>query len=67
VDLLPLAEFVHNNAYNESIGMTPNRARYSVDLDTHQGIADDPQKGEIPLAKERAQDVVKLQGELEDR
>jgi hypothetical protein len=67
VDLLPLAEFVHNNAYNESIGMTPNRARYGVDLDTRQGIADDPQKGEIPLAKERAQDVVKLRGELEDR
>jgi hypothetical protein len=42
VDLLPLAEFVYNNAYNDSIGMSPNQARYGVNLDARQGIEDDP-------------------------
>ena len=47
--------------------MTPNRARYGVDLDTRQGIEDDPDIGNIPLAKDRAEDLVKIRQALEER
>ena len=62
-----MAEFVYNNSWHESIRMTPNRARYGVDLDTRQGIEDDPDIGNIPLAKDRAKDLVKIRQALEER
>ena len=34
-------------------------------LDTRQGIEDDSQRGEIPLVKNRANDIVKIKQELE--
>jgi hypothetical protein len=35
-------------------------------LDTRQGIEDDPSRGEITEAKDRAQRVVKIRQELEE-
>jgi hypothetical protein len=46
--------------------MTPNQARYGINLDTRQGIEDDPLRGEIPFAKERAEKLVKIRQELEE-
>jgi hypothetical protein len=66
VELLPVAEFTHNNSFHKSIGMTPNQARYGINLDTRQGIEDDPLRGEIPFAKERAEKLVKIRQELEE-
>ena len=45
--------------------MTPNQARYGINLDTCQGLEDDPPEGEIPLAKDRVKDLDKLRAELE--
>jgi hypothetical protein len=66
VDLLPQAEFAYNNAFHESIGMSPNEARYGQSLATRQGIEDDPLKGEIPTAKERAEALIKTRKSLEE-
>lgn len=65
VDLLPLAKFAYMNTYHDSIGMSPNEARYGTTLDTRQGIEDDPQRGEIPTAKERAEGIILKRQELE--
>ena len=40
--LLHFAEFAYNNSYHESIKMSPNQARYGMNLETRQGIEDDP-------------------------
>ena len=47
--------------------MSPNQARYRVNLDTRQGIKDDPKKGEILIAKDRAEAIIQLRKELERR
>jgi len=47
--------------------MSPNQARYRVNLDTRQGIEDDPKKGEILIAKDRAEAIIQLRKELERR
>jgi hypothetical protein len=65
VELLPLAKFAYMNAPHDSIGMSPNEARYGMTLDTRQGIEDDPQRGEIPTAKERAKWILEKRKELE--
>jgi hypothetical protein len=65
VKLLPLAKFAYINAPYNSIGMSPNKARYSMTLDTRQGIEDNPQRGEIPTAKERAKWILEKRKELE--
>jgi hypothetical protein len=54
IELLPLVKFVYMNALYDSIGMSSNEARYGMTLDTRQGIEDDPQRGEILIAKECA-------------
>jgi hypothetical protein len=64
-DLLALAKFAYMNAYHDSIGMTPNEARYGITLETRQGIEDDPQRREIPTAKERAKEVIEKRQQLE--
>ena len=66
MELLPIAEFAYNNAVHDAIGISPNEARYSISLDTRQGIEDDPLRGEIPQAKERAEEIVTLRRKLED-
>jgi hypothetical protein len=65
VDLLPVAEFAYNNAPHDSIGMSPNQARYGLSLDVSQGIADDPLRGEIPAARQRAEQLVETRKALE--
>jgi transposase InsO family protein len=64
--LLPMAEFAYNNAPHDSIGISPNEARYGITLDTRQGIEADPPGGEIPHAKERAESIIKIRKELEN-
>ena len=64
-NLLPLAEFAYNNTPHDSIKISPNEARYGITLDTRQGIEDDPLRREIPLAKSRANNIVKIRQELE--
>jgi transposase InsO family protein len=64
-DLLPLAKFAYMNAPQESIGIAPNEARYGMLLETRQGIEDDPQRGEIPIAKERAEEIIEIRKQLE--
>ena len=66
VNLLPLAKFAYMNAYHEVIKMTPNKAKYGINLETRQGIEDNPIRGEIPTAKERAEEVVKKRQKLEN-
>jgi hypothetical protein len=66
VSLLPMAEFAYNNAPHDSIGISPNEARYGITLDNRQGIADDSQKGEIPHAKERANELIQIRKKLEN-
>jgi len=46
--------------------MTPNKARYGINLKTRQSIEDNPIKGEILIAKEQAEEVVKKCQELEN-
>jgi hypothetical protein len=53
------------NALYNSIGMLSNKARYSMMLDTCQGINNDPQRGEIPTAKEYIKWILKKCKELE--
>jgi hypothetical protein len=65
VKLLPLAKFAYMNAPHNSIGMSPNKARYGMTLDTCQSIEDDPQRGEIPTIKERAKWILEKCKELE--
>jgi hypothetical protein len=65
VDLLPFAEFAYNNAFHESIKMSPNQARYGINLETIQGVEDDPQRGEIPAARDRVARILELRKELE--
>lgn len=65
VELLPIAEFAYNNAPHDSIGMSPNQARYGISLDTRQGIEDDPQRGEIPTVKQFAEHIIEKRAELE--
>jgi hypothetical protein len=59
-ELLHFAEFAYNNTVHDAIKMSPNQARYGINLQTRQGIEDNPVKGEIPLAKERAAYIVQL-------
>ena len=59
INLLLLAKFAYINAYHEAIKMTPNKARYSINLETRQGIEDDLIKKEISIAKEQAKEVIK--------
>lgn len=66
VNLLPLAEFAYNNAFHDSIGCSPNEACYGKSLDTRQGIANEPLRGEVPTAKERATQIVEVRQELEN-
>ncbi len=66
VNLLPLAAFAYNNAFHEAIQMSPFEAMHGHPLDTRQGIEDDPTKGEIPTAKQNAQNIVKVQKQLEE-
>jgi len=53
------------NAPHDSIGMSPNEARYGITLETRQGIEDDPQRGEIPTAREHADMIVEKRVQLE--
>ena len=46
--------------------MSPNQARYGINLETRQGIEDDPLRGEIPAAKDRAEQIIHLRKELEE-
>jgi hypothetical protein len=39
--------------------MSLNKARYSITLDTRQGIKDDLLRGEIPIVKEHALIIIK--------
>ena len=66
VTLLPLAAFAYNNAFHEAIQMSPFEAMHGHSLDTRQGIEDDPTKGEIPTAKQNAQNIVEVQKRLEE-
>ena len=66
VELLPFAEFTYNNAYHEAIQMSPNQARYGINLDIHQGVEDEPTKGDIPAARERVERIRDLRKELEE-
>ena len=46
--------------------MSPNQARYGMNLETRQGVEDDPKRGEIPAAKDRAEQIIQLRKELEE-
>ena len=61
-----MAEFAYNNAPYNSISIWPNEARYSITLDTRQGIEADPLGGEILHVKERAESIIKIRKELEN-
>jgi len=65
-ELLHFAEFAYNNSFHESIKMSPNQARYGMNLETRQGVEDDPKRGEIPAAKDRAEQIIQLRKELEE-
>lgn len=64
-ELLHSAEFAYNNSHHDSIGMSPNMARYGMNLETRQGVEADPLRGEIPAAKDRATEILDLRKELE--
>lgn len=64
-ELLHFAEFAYNNSHHESINMSPNKARYGVTLDTRQGVEDNPIRGEIPAAHNRAKQIIDLRKKLE--
>jgi len=46
--------------------MSPFEAIHSQPLDMCQGIEDNPKKGEIPTAKQNAQNIVEVQKRLEE-
>jgi len=66
VELLPIAEFAYNNSIHSSIGMSPNQARYGINLETRQGVEVDTTRGEIPTATEHAERMTKLRERLEN-
>ena len=45
--------------------MSLNEAKYSMLLDSRQGIKDDLTRREMPTAKKRAEEVIKKRQELE--
>jgi len=62
---LPIAKFAYINAYYDSINITPNIAKYGIELDIRQGIEDDPIKEEIPTIKEYTEIIIEKRKELE--
>ena len=61
-----MAEFAYNNALYDLINISLNEARYSITLDTRQGIEADPLGREILYIKERAELIIKIRKELEN-
>jgi hypothetical protein len=66
VELLHFAELTYNNTFHDSIRMSPNQARYGINIDLRQGVEDDPTKREVPAAKDRARQILELRKELEE-
>ncbi|PQM43474.1 hypothetical protein VC83_09660 [Pseudogymnoascus destructans] len=66
VELLHFAELTYNNAFHDSIQMSPNQARYGINIDLRQGIEDDPMRREVPVARDRVQKILDLRKELEE-
>ncbi|KFY19162.1 hypothetical protein V493_08103, partial [Pseudogymnoascus sp. VKM F-4281 (FW-2241)] len=66
VELLHFAELTYNNAFHDSIQMSPNQARYGINIDLRQGIEDDPTRREVPVAKDRVNLILELRQELEE-
>ena len=66
VELLPMAEFVYNNADYDSIRMLPNEAIYRQTLDICQSIEDDPQRGKISAVCQNVQLIVQKRQQLEE-
>ena len=64
-ELLHFAEFAYNNSLHDSIGASPNQGRYGINLDTRQGVEDDPPTGEVPAVLERAKQIIELRKTLE--
>ena len=48
------------------INILLNKARYSITLDTYQGIKADPLREEILYVKERVELIIKIRKELEN-
>ena len=66
VELLHFAELTYNNAFHDSIQMSPNQARYGINIDLRQGIEDDPTRREVPVARDRVAMILELRKELEE-
>jgi hypothetical protein len=63
----PLIEFAYNNSVYNTTGISPFFAIYSFHFNIPSSVRDDRPKGEIPIAREKAENFKNEGKELAER
>ena len=66
-NLLPLAEFAHNNSTHASAGASPFYLMYGYNPEIHYEVEDNSIKGGVPSAKERVKRLHDIRNQLMQR
>ncbi len=65
--LLPVAEYVYQNAENKTLGCNPFYAMMGYNPEFELSTEDGTPRGEVPAAKERIKEIFALREKLEER